>query len=25
LVQDKNGKKRIHAFSPDNEADESSA
>jgi len=25
LVQDKNGKKRIHAFSPDDEADDSSA
>ncbi len=25
LVQDKNGKKRIHAFSPDDEADEPSA
>lgn len=25
LVQDKNGKKRIHAFSPNDEADESSS
>jgi exodeoxyribonuclease VII small subunit len=25
LVQDKNGKKRIHAFSPDDETDESSS
>jgi len=25
LVQDKNGKKRIHAYSPDDEADEPSS